>query len=321
MRAIEDQNGRLTFTDGHDLAKPGPGQVRLRIHATAVNRADLVQRQGAYPPPPGASPVLGLECSGVVEEVGPEVGWPRPGDHVCALLSGGGYAEYAVFPAAHALPIPEGIGLLEAAALPEVFTTAWLNLRREGELAAKERVLLHAAASGVGTAALQLCRAWGNPTFATVGSADKEQRCRDLGADGTANRHDGPWLEKVKAWGGADVILDPVGGSYLADNVEALNPRGRLINIGLMGGKDAPLPLGALLAKRLTVRGSVLRSRSDAEKADILYRMREEVWPLIEAGTVRPIIDEVYEIEQAQEAHERVSRDETIGKVLLRLPD
>lgn len=321
MRAITDRDGKLSFTDGHDLGPVGPGQIRVRIHATAVNRADLVQREGAYPPPPGASPILGLECSGTVEEVGAEVGWPRVGDSVCALLSGGGYAQYAVFPASHAMPIPEGVGLLQAAALPEVFTTAWLNLRREGELGPRERVLIHAAASGVGTAALQLCQAWGNPAFATVGSAAKEARCRDLGADGTANRHDGPWLEKVKAWGGADLILDPVGGAYLADNVAALNARGRLVNIGLMGGKDAALPLGALLVKRLTVRGSVLRSRNDAEKADILYRMREEVWPLLEAGTVRPIIDEVFSIEDAQQAHERVGRDETIGKVLLQLPD
>jgi putative PIG3 family NAD(P)H quinone oxidoreductase len=319
MRAIEEIDGRLAWTVV-ETPKPGPDQIRVRVAATAVNRADLVQREGHYPPPPGASSILGLECSGVVDEVGPGVSWPKPGDEVCALLSGGGYAEYAVFPASHALPIPNGLSLLEAAAIPEAFTTAWLNLRREGELAEGERVLIHAAASGVGTAALQLCLIWGNPTFATVGSAAKEQRCRALGADATANRKDGPWLGKVRAWGNADVILDPVGAAYLETNIHALNPRGRLVNIGLMGGREGILPLGPLLTKRLTIRGSVLRSRSDEEKAEILAALQEDVWPLLNQGSVRPIIDEVLDIERAQEAHDLVARNDTFGKVVLRVP-
>lgn len=319
MRAIEEIDGRLAWTVV-ETPKPGPGQIRVRVAATAVNRADLVQREGHYPPPPGASSILGLECSGVVDEVGPGVSWPKPGDEVCALLSGGGYAEYAVFPASHALPIPNGLSLLEAAAIPEAFTTAWLNLRREGELAEGERVLIHAAASGVGTAALQLCLIWGNPTFATVGSAAKEQRCRALGADATANRKDGPWLGKVRAWGNADVILDPVGAAYLETNIHALNPRGRLVNIGLMGGREGILPLGPLLTKRLTIRGSVLRSRSDEEKAEILAALQEDVWPLLNQGSVRPIIDEVLDIERAQEAHDLLARNKTVGKVVLRVP-
>lgn len=319
MRAIQDIDGRLTW--GYFATPtPGPGEIRVRVAATAVNRADLVQRSGHYPPPPGASPVLGLECAGVVDEVGPDVDWPKPGDEVCALLSGGGYAEYAVFPARHALPIPNGLSLLEAAAIPEVFTTAWVNLRREGELQDGEKVLIHAAASGVGTAALQLCMIWGNPTFATVGSATKEERCRGLGADATANRKDGPWLGKVRAWGNADVILDPVGASYLESNIHALRERGRLVSIGLMGGREGTLPLGPLLAKRLTIRGSVLRSRSDEEKAEILAAVREDVWPLLNLGSVRPIIAEVLDIERAQEAHELVARDANVGKVVLRVP-
>jgi putative PIG3 family NAD(P)H quinone oxidoreductase len=318
MHAIEDIQGRLAWTY-RTTPEAGPGEIRIRVAATAVNRADLAQRTGHYPPPPGASPVLGLECSGVVDQVGEGVEWPREGDQVCALLSGGGYAEQVVLPAAHALPVPMGMSLAEAAALPEVFTTAWLNLRREGELKAGERVLIHAAASGVGTAALQLCTVWGNPTFATVGSAKKEERCRALGAQATANRKDGPWLSKVKAWGPVDVILDPVGATYLESNIHALRERGRLINIGLLGGREGTLPMGALLVKRLVLRGSVLRSRSVEEKASILAGMRQEVWPLLEDGSLRPIIDEVMEIERAQEAHELVERNQTVGKVILRV--
>lgn len=319
MRAIEDIEGRLTW-GWAETPTPGPDEIRVRIAATAVNRADLVQRTGQYPPPPGASTVLGLECAGVVDEVGAQVEWPRPGDEVCALLSGGGYAEYAVLPASHALPIPNGLSLLEAAAIPEVFTTAWLNLRREGELQDGERVLIHAAASGVGTAALQLCMIWGNPTFAIVGSAAKEQRCLGLGAEATANRKDGPWLGKVRAWGNADVILDPVGGSILETNIHALRERGRLVNIGLMGGREGTLPLAPLLTRRLIIRGSVLRSRSVAEKADILAAVKDDVWPLLSQGAIRPIIEDVLDIERAQEAHELVARDDTVGKVVLRVP-
>ena len=319
MRAIQDIDGRLTWGQA-ETPSPGPDEIRVRVAATAVNRADLVQRSGHYPPPPGASTVLGLECAGVVDEVGEQVRWPRPGDEVCALLSGGGYAEYAVLPANHALPIPNGLSLLEAAAIPEVFTTAWLNLRREGELQDGERVLIHAAASGVGTAALQLCQIWGNPTFAIVGSAAKEQRCLALGAEATANRKDGPWLGKVRAWGNADVILDPVGGSILESNIHALRERGRLVNIGLLGGREGTLPLGALLTKRLTVRGSVLRSRSVAEKAEILSALSDDVWPLLNRGAIRPIIQDVLDIERAQEAHELVARDVTVGKIVLRVP-
>jgi NADPH:quinone reductase-like Zn-dependent oxidoreductase len=212
------------------------------------------------------------------------------------------------------------MSVLEAAAVPEVFTTAWLNLRREGELRPGQRVLIHAAASGVGTAALQLCRVWGNPTFATVGSAAKEQRCLDLGAERTANRKDGPWLGKVRAWGPVDVILDPVGGAYLDSNIHALRDGGRLVNIGLMGGREGTLPLGPLLVRRLVVRGSVLRSRSDLEKSDILAAMMAEVWPLLSQGAVSPIIAEVFDIERAQEAHELVARDGNVGKVVLRVP-
>lgn len=318
MYAIEDHDG-LVWTHV-PTPEPGPGEVRIRVAATAINRADLVQRSGAYPPPPGASPILGLECAGTIDAIGEGVRDRAVGDAVCALLAGGGYAEQVVCPASHTLPLPAGYGMERAAAVVEVFATAWLNLRLEGELKGGERVLVHAGASGVGTAAIQLCTVWGNPVFATVGSAEKAARCRSLGASGTAVRRDGPWLSAVREWGGADVILDPVGATYLESNIHALNPRGRLVNIGLMGGREGTLPMGPVLVKRLTVRGSVLRSRSIAEKDAILAGLHREVWPLLEDGSVAPVIDSVVDIREAEAAHARVAKNDTVGKVVLRVP-
>jgi putative PIG3 family NAD(P)H quinone oxidoreductase len=292
-------------------------EVLIRVAATALNRADLVQRTGNYPPPPGASPILGLECSGVIEAIGSNVSSHKVGQEVCALLSGGGYAEYVAVPASQVLPIPSGLSLLEAAAVPEVFATAWLNLKLEGQLQPGERVLMHAGASGVGTAAIQLCKQWGNPICVTVGSADKQQRCLELGAGQALNRHDGPWLEAVRTWGGADVIIDPVGAAYLASNLQALNLKGRLVQIGLMGGREAPLPLGLVLTRRLTIRGSVLRSRSIEEKALVMGRLHHEVWPLLEQKLIQPIVHCVLPIQQADEAHTLLATDSTFGKVIL----
>ena len=315
MYAIED-HGRLTWSE---VPRPemGPTDVRIRVHATAVNRADLVQRAGHYPPPPGASPILGLECAGVIEAIGEGVTEREVGEEVVALLAGGGYAEQVVCPAAHTATLPPGLDLTRAAAVMEVFATAWLNLRREGELVEGERVLLHAGASGVGTAAIQLCAAWGNPVFATVGSQVKRTRCMALGASGTANRHDGSWVEPVKQWGSPDVILDPVGGAYLQDNLRVLNRRGRLVLIGLLGGREATLPLGLLLVKRQTVRGSVLRSRSHDEKAAVVAGLQREVWPLFARGEVEPVIHTVMDIRDAEQAHDLIRGNETIGKVIL----
>jgi putative PIG3 family NAD(P)H quinone oxidoreductase len=316
MKAIREQNDTLVWSETQ-APELGPGQVRLKVFATAVNRADLVQRTGNYPPPPGVTPILGLECSGVVTEKASDVEWPELGQEVCALLAGGGYAEEVVVPAGHVLPIPEGLSLLAAAAVPEVFTTAWLNLRREGGLKAGERVLLHAGVSGVGTSAIQLCVAWGNPVVVTVGSEEKCRRALSLGAESAVNRKDGPWADKVKENGKFDVILDPVGGSYLESNIWSLNQGGRLINIGLMGGREGTVPLAPVLTKRLQIKGSVLRSRSVDEKTKILAGLREEVWPLLESGAVRPIIHTVMPIEQAEEAHALVQSNETVGKVVL----
>lgn len=318
MKAIVERDGGLLWTDV-PTPEPGPGEVRIAVRATAANRADLVQRSGMYPPPPGASPILGLECAGVVDAIGAGVTGLSAGDPVCALLAGGGYAEQVVCPASHCLPLPDGLSMVEAAAVVEVFATAWLNLAVEGALQPGERVLVHAGASGVGTAALQLCRAWGNPAFATVGSAAKAERCRGFGADGVAVRTEGPWGPAVRAWGGADVILDPVGASYLPSDIAALNPRGRLVIIGLMGGREGTLDLGALLVRRLTVKGSVLRSRSVAEKDAVMAGLRAHVWPLLASGRVTPVIDDVLELPDAEAAHARLARNDTVGKLVLRV--
>ncbi len=320
MKAIVVDDGALRWTD---VAAPelATGHVRIAVHASAINRADLVQRSGGYPPPPGASDILGLECAGEVVEVGEGVERVAPGDAVCALLSGGGYAEQVVVPAGQVLPIPRGLSMLEAAALPEVFATAYLNLYMEAALQPGERVLLHAGASGVGTAAIQLCNATHNPCFVTAGAADKVERCVALGAQAGWNRHDGSFAAAVREWApdGVDVVLDPVGAAYFADNLACLGVDGRLVLIGLMGGAETTLNLGLLMMKRLRVVGSTLRARSVAAKAAVMDRLRDEVWPRLEDASIVPIIDEVFPIEDADAAHARVGSDITVGKVLLQI--
>lgn len=320
MKAIRVDDGRLVWADAPDPS-PGTGEVRIRVRASAVNRADLVQRAGGYPPPPGASDILGLECSGEVVEVGEGVARVEPGDQVCALLAGGGYAEQVVVPAGQVLKIPKGLGLTEAAALPEVFATAYLNLYMEAALEPGQKALLHAGASGVGTAAIQLCRELGNPCFVTLGSEDKLEACVAMGADGGHVRHAGSFVDAVRTWSaeGVDVILDPVGAAYLADNLSCLKVDGRLVLIGLMSGAAAEINLGMLLMKRIRVIGSTLRARSVAAKSAVMDRLRDVVWPLIEAGRIEPVIDSVVPMPDAEAAHARVASDATIGKVLLEL--
>ena len=321
MKAIEIQGDRLVWSDTPSPSL-GDGEVRIEVKASAVNRADLAQRAGVYPAPPGASPILGLECSGVVSEIAPGVSSFEIGDEVCALLSGGGYAEEVVVPAPQVVPVPAGLSFVEAAALPEVFATAYLNLYTEAALAPGERVLLHAGASGVGTAAIQLCRAFGNPVFVTAGTDDKIERCVTLGASRGCNRHSGSFVDHVKSWtdgNGFDVILDPVGASYLNDNIRSLAIDGRLVLIGLMGGANAEISLGLLMMKRLRVIGSTLRARPVAAKAVIMSALRERVWPLIESGEIGPIIDEVIPITETERAHELIESNETFGKVVLKV--
>lgn len=317
MYAVRDLNGVLQWVPSQPVPEIEELSVRIRVAATAVNRADLVQRKGHYPPPPGVTDILGLECSGEVVEVGALVDQVKVGDRVCALLSGGGYAEEVVVPAGQVLKVPSGYSMLEAAALPEVFATAWLNLCEEGMLASGERVLVHAGASGVGTAVVQLCVAWGNPVVVTLGSDEKAKRVLELGAEAALNRHDADMMEQLAKSGGFDVIIDPVGGRYLEKNIQLLNPQGRLVNIGLMGGSQGRLPLAALLTKRLTIKGSVLRSRSPLEKGRIVDGLRKNVWPLLEARRVVPIVDAIFSISDVESAHARVADNENIGKVVL----
>jgi len=319
MKAIEVDGDRLVWAD-----TPSPilrdGEIRIRVKASAVNRADLSQRKGGYPPPPGASPILGLECSGVVEEIADHVTGFKIGDAVCALLAGGGHAQEVVVPAGQVLPIPKGLSFIEAAALPEVFATAYLNLYDEAALKPGERVLLHAGASGVGTAGIQLCRVFGNPVFVTAGSDDKIERCLSLGAAAGANRHGGSFVDHVAAWTGGhgfDVILDPVGAAYLQDNIGSLAIDGRLVLIGLLGGVSAELPLGPMLRRRLRVIGSTLRARSVAAKSVIMSSLHDRVWPLIESGQIRPIVEAVFPIAETGRAHELLASDQTFGKLVL----
>ena len=321
MRAILIEDGKLVWGEAPE-PELGTGTVKIAVKASAVNRADLMQALGRYPPPPGAGDVLGLECAGEVVEVGEGVTRVAPGDAVCALLAGGGYAETVVAPAGQVLPVPGNLSLLEAAAVPEVFATAYLNLYGEAGLATGERVLLHAGASGVGTAAVQLCVQSHNPCFVTVGGQDKVDRCLALGAAGGANRHEESFADKVSEWTGGegfDVILDPVGAGYLSDNLASLRLDGRLVLIGLMGGMQAELNLALMLMKRLRIIGSTLRARSIAAKSAVMDGLRRDVWPKIENGTIKPIIETVVPMAEAQRAHDLVAGNATVGKVLLEL--
>lgn len=316
---IIDDEKKLNWQD-FATPEPGPDEVLIKIHATAINRADLIQRQGFYAPPPGASPVMGLECAGEVTGLGKNVSKFSVGDRVCALLAGGGYAEFTTVDAGSVLPMPGGSSFVHGACLPEVFATAWLNLFIEAKLQPAEKVILHAGASGVGTAAIQLCKSFGSPCFVTAGTDAKIDTCIELGAQSGSNRNEGSFLDKARAFAGDSgigVILDPVGGAYLGDNIELLGLNGRLVLIGLMGGNKAEIDLGAMLMKRIRVIGSTLRSRPLAEKALVMGELYEHVWPKIESAEIRPILDTVFPIEEVEAAHELVASDKTIGKVVL----
>ncbi|MGC5053916.1 NAD(P)H-quinone oxidoreductase [Micromonospora sp. DT48] len=299
--------------------QPGPGEVVVDVRATAVNRADLLQRQGHYPPPPGAPAYPGLECSGVVSATGPDVTGVQVGDQVCALLAGGGYAERVAVPVGQLLPVPDGVDLVDAAALPEVACTVWSNVVQVARLTAGETLLVHGGGSGIGTFAVQLGAALGATVVATA-RATKHERLRELGADVLVDYREQDFVEEVRRvtdGRGADVVLDIMGASYLGRNVAALAADGRLVVIGLQGGRKGELDLGALLAKRGTVAATALRSRPLAQKAAIVRGVREQVWPLVEAGRVRPVIDRRLPIVDAAQAHRLVESNEHVGKVLL----
>ena len=307
----------LTLADVADPV-PGPGEVLVDVVATAVNRADLLQRRGFYEPPPGASPDPGLECSGRISALSEGVtGW-AVGDEVCALLSGGGYAEKVAVPAGQLLPVPRGVTLQEAAALPEVACTVWANVFMLAKLQPGEVLLVHGGTSGIGTMAIQLAKRHGARVLCTVGTSEKAQRATDLGAELASNYREADFVEAVRdAAGGADVVLDNMGASYLSRNVDVLRTAGRLVVIGLQGGVKGELNLGALLAKRASVHATSLRARPVEEKAAIVAAVREHVWPAVEAGEVRPVIDRVLPLAQVAEAHGVLESSSHVGKVVL----
>ncbi|MCB8944316.1 MAG: NAD(P)H-quinone oxidoreductase [Ardenticatenaceae bacterium] len=298
----------------------GAGEVLVAVGATAVNRADLSQARGNYPPPPGASEILGLEMAGTIEAVGEGVSGWRVGDRVCALLPGGGYAQKVVVPAGMLMSVPGDWTLAQAAAIPEVWFTAYVNLFLEGDLQPGERVLIHAGGSGVGTAAVQLAHHIGAEAYVTAGAALKLERCRQLGAALAVNYKEEDFLEAVLAFTnheGVDVVLDPVGAAYLDRNMQVLRRYGRLVNIGLLSGAKTEMNMGLLIGKRLKLIGSTLRTRPLAEKVEITRQFSERFWPKLIAGELQPIVDTVFPIEQAQAAHEYVAEDKNIGKVIL----
>jgi putative PIG3 family NAD(P)H quinone oxidoreductase len=310
----------LAWQDVPDLT-PGPGEVLIDVAASAVNRADVMQRQGHYPPPPGASPYPGLECSGRIAALGANVdaGF-SVGDEVCALLSGGGYAEQVVVPAGQVLALPAGVDLVEAGGLPEVVCTVWSNVFMAAGLRPGETLLVHGGSSGIGTMAIQLARHVKARVAVTAGSAEKLERCRELGAEILVNYRDDDFVAAVREATdglGADVVLDNMGAKYLARNIEVLAPNGRLVIIGLQGGTKAELDLGLLMRKRGAVISTSLRARPADEKAAIVASVREHVWPLLAAGDVRPIIDSRVPMADAAAAHRLLEASDHTGKVLL----
>ncbi|MEU4669972.1 NAD(P)H-quinone oxidoreductase [Amycolatopsis sp. NPDC023774] len=307
----------LEWTEVPDPS-PGPGEVLLDVAASAVNRADLLQRQGNYPPPPGSSETIGLECSGTIAELGEGVeGW-QVGDEVCALLAGGGYAERVVVPAGQLLPVPGEVELLAAAGLPEVACTVWANVVMHAKLTEGQTLLVHGGAGGIGTHAIQVGKALGATVAVTAGSAERLDRCRQLGADITINYKEQDFVEVLRAeTEGADVILDNMGAKYLQRNVDALRADGRLVIIGMQGGVKGELNIGSLLGKRASVFAAGLRFRPLDQKAAIVADVRERLWPLVEDGSVKPIIGQVVPMAEAASAHRMLEEGSVFGKILL----
>lgn len=299
------------------LAPPAPGEVLIEVAAAGVNRPDVIERMGFYPPPPGAPKGLGLEVSGTILALGEGVTGFQPGGRVCALVAGGGYADIARAPAGSVLPVPDGVDLAEAAGLPETVFTVWTNVFEAGALRPGERFLVHGGSSGIGTTAIQMARAHGAVVMATAGTPDKCEACRALGADHVFNHREEDWVEGVKAAGGADVILDMVGGDYVARNLAVLNRLGRLVQIAFLKGSRVEIDLMGLMLKRQTLTGSTLRARPHEEKAAIAAAVRTCVWPWVEAGLVRPLIDSTYPLAEAARAHERMDSMAHTGKILL----
>jgi NADPH:quinone reductase len=300
-----------------DVPKVADHEILIRVEAAGVNRPDLVQRAGLYPPPPGASQILGLEAAGEIVEIGHGVTRWHVGDKVTALLGGGGYAEYATAHEGAALPIPAGFSMVEAAALPETVMTVWANVFESGALKQNETLLVHGGASGIGTTAIQMAKAYGARVIATAGDADKVKLCEKLGAERCINYRTEDFEMTVRDLGGADVVLDMVGGPYIQKNLDILNDQGRLVIIAFLQGPTAQLNLMRLMLKRLTITGSTLRARSADEKARIAAQVERHVWPWIEAGRVKPVIDSTFPLTEAEQAHARLQSGAHAGKIVL----
>ena len=298
---------------------PGPGQVVLKVAYAGVNRPDALQRAGLYNPPAGASDLPGLEASGTIAACGAGVLGLQQGQQVCALLPGGGYAEYAVTQAAHCLPVPNGFDLKQAACLPETFFTVWSNVFQRGGLKAGERFLLHGGSSGIGTTAIQLAWAFGARVFTTAGSDAKCRACLDLGAERAVNYRETDFVPIMQGEGGADIILDMVGGEYIARNLDALADDGRLVQIAFLQGPKTSLNFTQMMTRRLTLTGSTLRPQSDVAKARIASSLLSQVWPLLSAGRIAPVIDSCFDLDQAAQAHARMETSTHIGKIVLRI--
>ena len=319
MKAVKVVDKKLIITKAN---KPVPrdNEILIKIKAAGLNRADIAQKNGLYPPPPGASEVLGLECSGVVESVGKEVKSKKPGDEVMALLGGGGYAEYVTCHEFHAINKPKNLNWIEAASIPEVYATCWLNLFLEASMQQGDKVVFHAGASGIGTAGIQLANVFDCESFVTAGTEEKIKFCLNLGAsDGEIRSND--IFSKIKEWapGGVNIILDPVGGEYFERNLDVLSIEGKLIVIGLMGGAKANLNLGLLMVKRQKIIGSTIRARSNETKNIVMQELSEKVIPLFESGTLKPIIHETFYFSECNQAQEMMEANENIGKIILAL--
>lgn len=322
MRAVE-----ISEPGGPEVLKlverpvptPNHGQVILKVAYAGVNRPDALQRAGSYAPPPDASDLPGLEAAGEVVALGEGVNGLAKGDKVCALLPGGGYAEYVATPAAHCLPVPAGMALREAACLPETYFTVWSNVFMRGGLTAGERFLVHGGSSGIGTTAIQLAHAFGARVFATAGSAEKCKACTDLGAERALNYRDEDFVKVMKEEGGANLILDMVGGDYIPRNLKSLAEDGRLVQIAFLQGPVVEVNFALMMVRRLTITGSTLRPQSVAAKAAIAAELREKVWPLLDAGRIAPVMDSEFDLGDAAAAHARMESSGHIGKIVLKV--
>lgn len=323
MRHIDHRPGGgaecLRMAEG-PVPEPGPQDVLVRVAYAGINRPDVFQRSGSYPPPADASPLLGLEISGEIVALGAQVSGWKVGDQVCALTPGGGYAEYCVAPAEHCLPVPAGLSMLEAAALPETYFTVWSNVFERGRLQPGEAFLVHGGSSGIGLTAIQLAKQFGATVYTTVGSSEKADACRRAGADRVINYHEEDFVEVLKQatdGNGVNVILDMVGGDYIPRNIKSLAVEGRLVQIAFLKGSRVELDTAPIMRKRLTFTGSTLRPRSREEKADIAKALQDKVWPLLDQGLCHPVIHATFPLAEAAEAHRLMESSKHIGKIML----